>query len=467
MPAMKHHAQIVPDRLALSTDLYELTMAAAYFAERAHDRVATFELNVRSLPPRRGFLLTAGLEQALAYLLDLRFNQESLAYLERTSHFQADFLDYLADLRFTGDVDAVPEGTVAFPPAPLLRITAPIIEAQIVETFLLTTLTYQTMIASKAARVVLAADGRQVVDFSARRDHGPQAGLLAARAAYVGGCVGTSNVLAGARFGLPTYGTMTHSFVMFHRSEEAAFESFVDAYPGDPTLLIDTYDTLEGARKAVHIARRLARQGRRLAAVRLDSGDLAALSQGVRQILDDAGLVDTKIFASGGLDEYEIARLLADGARLDAFGVGTELGTSGDAPSLDSTYKLTACRNADGAEIPVIKLSTGKATLPGRKQVWRYHKDGRFIGDVIGLEDEQPSPPPHTPGASLVEPLLQPAMRGGQVAGDSPSLKQIQQRAAAQTAALPGGVRALSDAGAYPIAISAPLESLMATLKTG
>ncbi len=467
MPAMKHHAQIVPDRLALSTDLYELTMAAGYFAEGAHDRVATFELGVRNLPASRGFLVVAGLEQALAYLQDLRFNRESIEYLERTSHFQPAFLEYLSELRFSGDIDAMPEGTVAFPPAPFLRVTAPIIEAQIAETFLLTTLTFQTMIASKAARVVLAADGRRVVDFSARRDHGPQAGLLAARASFIGGCVGTSNVLAGARFGLPTYGTMAHSFVMFHRTEEEAFDAFIDAYPGDPTLLIDTYDTIEGARKAVHVAKRLATQGRRLAAVRLDSGDLVSLSQCVRRILDSAGLVDTKIFASGGLDEYEIARLLEAGAQLDAFGVGTELGTSGDAPSLDSTYKLTACRDAEGAQVPVIKLSTGKATLPGRKQVWRYHQDGRFVGDMIGLEDEHPAPPASAPDAVLVGPLMQTAMRAGAVVGETPSLKQLQQRAAAQTAALSPGIKRLTRPDAYPIEISPALESLLVALRPG
>jgi len=458
------HAQIVPDRLALSTDLYQLTMAAGYFAAGVHDRTATFDLSVRSLPPRRGFLLVAGLEQALAYLDDLHFTPEALGYLERTGHFQRDFLDYLGELRFTGDVDAIPEGTVAFPPSPMLRITAPIIEAQIVETFLLTTLTFQTMIATKAARIVHAARGRQVVDFSARRDHGPQAGLLAARASFIGGCVGTSNVLAGSRFGIPTYGTMAHSFVMFHADEQEAFDAFADAYPGDPTLLIDTYDTIEGARKAVHAARRLAAAGRRLAAVRLDSGDLVVLSKGVRQILDGAGLVDTRIFASGGLDEYEITRLLEAGAKLDAFGVGTELGTSGDAPSLDSTYKLVACHDAAGEEIPVIKLSTGKATLPGRKQVWRYHQDGRFAGDVIGLESEEPTPPLGAPGAALVEPLLHPVVRGGTLVGTLPSLKELQHRAAAQTDALPEGARNIAEPADYPVEITAPLRQLARSL---
>ena len=459
------HAQIVPDRLALSTDLYELTMAAGYFAEGHHDRTATFDLSVRSLPHNRGFLLVAGLEQALAYLRDLRFTPAALEYLERTGHFHREFLDDLAAFRFNGDIDAIPEGTVAFPPAPLLRVTAPIIEAQIVETFLLTTLTFQTMIATKAARIVLAADGRDIVDFSARRDHGPQAGLLAARAAFIGGCVGTSNVLAGERFGIPTYGTMAHSFVMFHADEEEAFAAFSDSYPGDPTLLIDTYDTIEGAHKAVHVAKQLASQGRRLAAVRLDSGNLVALSRAVRRILDGAGLVDTRIFASGGLDEYEIARLLAAGAQLDAFGVGTELGTSGDAPSLDSTYKLVACRDRSGAEVPVIKLSSGKATLPGRKQVWRYHEGGRFIGDVIGLKSETPHPPGHAPGAALVEALLHPVMRRGEAVEPLPSLEELQQRARDQLDALSPGVKKSNEPTEYATELTETLQDLTVALR--
>lgn len=460
------HAQILPDRLALSTDLYELTMAAGYFAEGVHDRIATFDLSVRSLPVNRGFLLVAGLEQALAYLASLRFTAEALTYLERSEHFQRDFLDFLSELRFTGTVDAIPEGTVAFPPSPLLRITAPIIEAQIVETFLLTTLTFQTMIATKAARIVHAADGREVVDFSARRDHGPQAGLLAARAAFIGGCAGTSNVLAGSLFGIPTYGTMAHSFVMFHADEQIAFDAFSDAYPGDPTLLIDTYDTLQGARHAVRTAERLAADGRRLAAVRLDSGDLVALSQAVRRILDDAGLLDTQIFASGGLDEHEITRLLAGGAQLDGFGVGTELGTSGDAPSLDSTYKLAACHDATGEEVPVIKLSSGKATLPGPKQVWRYEQGGRFAGDVIGLKSEEPPPPLGAEGTTLVEALLHPAMRNGEVREPLPSLNELQQRAAAQLAALAPGVKRVTSPDSYPTRITAPLRELAHTLRS-
>ncbi len=460
------HAQIVPDRLALSTDLYELTMAAGYFAEGMHDRIATFDLSVRSLPPNRGFLLVAGLEQALAYLTDLRFTPEALAYLQGTGHFRPDFLDFLGEVRFTGTVDAIPEGTVSFPPSPLLRITGPIIEAQIVETFLLTTITFQTMIATKAARLVHAADGRQVVDFSARRDHGPQAGLLAARAAFIGGCVGTSNVLAGSLFDIPTYGTMAHSFVMFHGDEQDAFDAFSDAYPGDPTLLIDTYDTIEGAYKAVRAAQRLADDGRRLAAVRLDSGDLVALSQEVRRILDSAGFNDTQIFASGGLDEYEIIRLLGAGAELDAFGVGTELGTSGDAPSLDSTYKLVACQDAAGEDVPVIKLSSGKATLPGRKQVWRYQQGERFAGDMIGLENEEPNPPAAAPDAALVEALLHPVLRNGELLERLPALEELQHRAATQLDKLDPGVKQVTEPNTYPTEVTADLLALTRTLQS-
>ena len=450
------HGRISLEQLALSTDLYELTMAAAYFARGDTERSATFDLSVRGLPEQRGFLLVAGVEQVLAYLRDLRFGSEALGYLEKTGHFRSEFLDHLSKLRFTGSVDAIPEGTVAFPPAPLLRVTAPIIEAQIVETYLLTTMTFQTMIATKAARVVQAAAGRSVIDFSPRRDHGPQAGLLAARAAYIGGCVGTSNVLAGQRYGIPIYGTMAHSLIMLYDDEEEAFRSFTESYPGDPTLLIDTYDTVEGARKATRIAEELRKRGRKLAAVRLDSGDLATLSQLVRAVLDEAGLRDTQIFCSGGLDEYEICDLLTAGAVVDGFGVGTELGTSGDAPSLDSTYKLVAHADDEGNEVPVIKLSTGKITLPGRKQVWRrLDDDSMFAGDVIGLAEEDQEGVP----------LLQPAMRDGQPLGEPPSLDELQRRAKAHLKATPEPVRRLKDPAFYPVEYSAPLTELMETLQ--
>ncbi len=449
------HGLVTPDQLALITDLYELTMAAGYYSQGTADRTATFDLSVRSLPPQRGYLVAAGLEQALAYLRDLRFTSEVLEQLEGTGHFRDDFLDYLSGFRFSGSVDAIAEGTVVFPPTPLATVTAPIIEAQLVETYLLTIITFQTMIATKAARVVGASAGRQVVDFSPRRDHGPQAGLLAARAAVIGGCIGTSNVLAGQRFDIPTYGTMAHSFIMFYPDEEEAFLAFAASYPGDPTLLIDTYDTLEGARAAVRVSRALEEEGRKLAAVRLDSGDLVTLSREVRAILDEAGLHDTKIFASGGLDEFRIHRMLLAGAAVDGFGVGTELGTSGDAPSLDSTYKLVACVDASGEEVPVIKLSTGKITLPGRKQAWRQRNGGSFLRDIIGLADEDLDG----------EPLIEPVMRDGIPLHRAPTLLDVQRRAAEQLAATPESVRALERPSPYAVDISPRLRQLVDSLR--
>ncbi len=449
------HALITPERMGLSTDLYELTMAQAFLNAGLANRTATFDVAVRNLPPERGYLVVAGLEQALAYLRDFRFWPEALDYLERSGHFDAGFVEHLGSLRFTGSVDAIPEGTVYFPPGPIVRITAPIIEAQIIETYLLTTITYQTMVASKAARCVDAAAGRHVIDFSPRRDHGPQAGLLAARATYVGGCAGTSNVLANERFGIPVFGTMAHSFVMFHRDEAEAFRAFSRSYPGDPTLLIDTFDTVEGARIAAEVASEF-EDGKRLAAVRLDSGDLHELSLRVREVLDAAGMTDTRVFASGDLDEHKIARLIEGGAAIDGFGVGTQLGTSGDAPSLSSTYKLVACDDASGAEIPVIKLSAAKVSLPGRKQIWRtFGEDGAPAGDTVGLADEE------LPG----EPLLEPVMRGGELVGPAPTLDAIRDRARANLAALPAAIRDLQAPASYPVGNSARLGALIDELR--
>ena len=448
------HGLITLERMGLSTDLYELTMAQAFLEAGIADRTSTFDLSVRRLPTERGYLIAAGLEQALAYLRDFRFWPEALDYLEQCGHLKPEFVEYLGSLRFSGSVEAVPEGTVYFPPGPLLRVTAPIIEAQIIETYLLTTMTYQTMIASKAARVVEAAAGRSVIDFSPRRDHGPQAGLLAARAAYIGGCVGTSNVLANERFGIPIFGTMAHSFVMFHRDEEQAFRKFAQSYPGNPTLLIDTYDTVEGARIAARVAASL-EEGRRLAAVRIDSGDLLELSRAVREALDEGGCQDTHILASGDLDEYKIERLIADGARLDGFGVGTQLGTSGDAPSLSSTYKLVACDDEDGREIPVIKLSAAKVSLPGRKQIWRrFDAEGRPTGDTIGMTDEKLEG----------EPLLRPYMRAGRLLEPMPDLDTIRQHAQQQRTALSEQVRQLRAPAPYPVEKSPRLAALIAEL---
>lgn len=450
------HGLIGVEQQALVTDLYELTMAQAFHADGHHERTAVFDLYVRSLPETRGFLVAAGLEQALAYLRDLRFHPPALEFLGDSGHFRREFLDYLEKFRFTGDVHALPEGTAYFPPVPMMRVTAPIVEAQILETYLLTTLTFQTVIASKAARIVEAARGRSVVDFSPRRDHGPQAGLLAARASYIGGCEATSNVLANDLFDIPMTGTMAHSYVMFHRDEETAFRSFARGYPADPTLLIDTYDTVEGARTALKVLPEIREMGRELRAVRLDSGDLHALSIQVRKVLDDGGAESTRIFASGGLDEWKIDELVRRGAQIDGFGVGTELGTSGDAPSLDSAYKIVACENDNGHIVPVIKLSTGKVTLPGPKQAWRRRRpDGTFGGEIIGSEDE------NLDG----EPLLRRYIADGEPTAELPSLSDVRTRVAEQVATLPQGVRRLRDPEAYPVEVSPALRRRLEELR--
>ena len=436
---------------ALLTDLYELTMAAAYF-ENKFLATASFELFVRALPPQRSFLLTAGLDQALDYLEKVRFESEDIDYLRRHPVFQhvsSEFFDHLKNFRFTGEVWAMPEGTLAFAEEPLLRITAPIIEAQIVETFLLSTLTFQTMIASKAARVAESAQGRSVVEFGSRRAHGAEAGVLAARAAYIGGCSGTSNVEAGQRFNIPTFGTQAHSFVMAYRDEEESFRDFERLFPEHGVLLIDTYDTLAAADKII-------RSGLRPRSVRLDSGDFVELSREVRRRFDQAGLTDTKIFASGDLDEFVIADLLARGAKLDAFGVGTALATSKDAPSLSGVYKLV---DVDFGQGPAgrAKLSNDKSTYPCRKQVFRMHDAERnYSGDVVAGESE------HYPEA---EPLLGCVMRKGKRLSPQPTLQQIQQRAKSQLASLPQPHRRLQDAERYPVHFSRALKENLEQLR--
>ena len=325
----------MPEYSGLLTDLYELTMAAGYL-QTGFDGAATFELFARHLPPKRNYLVAAGLDQAIEFLENVRFSSEDIDYLRRNNIFQhvgADFFDYLAKFRFTGDVWAMPEGTLVFAGEPLLRVTAPIIQGQILETYLLATLTYQTMVASKAARIVTAAKGRRIVDFGARRSHGSEASLFAARAAVIGGCQGTSNVLAGRRFGINTYGTQAHSWVMAHADEGDSFRNFLNVFPNEAVLLLDTYDVRQATKKIIAM-------GRKPAGVRLDSGDLVKDSRWVRRELDRAGWNDVKVFASGDLDEYKIASQLAKGAAIDAFGVGTALASPGDAPHLSMIYKL-------------------------------------------------------------------------------------------------------------------------------
>lgn len=436
---------VTPRTMGLLVDQYELVMADSYLRQRLN-QPATFDLFIRQLPAHRAFLLSAGLESVLYYLERLQFDAESLAYLERLGTFSAEFLGYLKDFRFTGDVWAIPEGEVFFPPEPLLEVTAPRIEAQIVETFLLNTLNFQVMVASKAARVVLAAGGRAVIDFSPRRDHGADAALKAARASFIAGCAGTSNVLAGMEYGIPVYGTMAHSYVMSFPDELSAFRAFARDFPRNAFLLIDTYDTLAGARNAIAVAEDLAARGQRLRGVRIDSGDLAPLSTQVRALLDGAGLPDVQILLSGELDEYRIERLLADGAAADAFGVGTEMGTSGDAPSLGGVYKLV--EDSGG---PKVKLSTGKATLPAQKQVWRTVTGDGEIADVIALVEE--SPP------ADADPLLVKVMEGGRIIHRR-ELADAREIARGRLEALPGPWRDLHAVPPSPVTLSNELARL-------
>jgi nicotinate phosphoribosyltransferase len=434
---------LAPDQSPLLTDLYQLTMLQAYF-DRGMHAPAVFELFVRKLPARRNFLVAAGLEQALDYLMNLAFGAQDVADLAATGLFGSEFLDWLQGLRFTGDVDALPEGTIFFPNEPILRVTAPLPEAQIIESRLVNIVHFETLIASKAARCVLAAQGRTLVDFGMRRAHGSEAAAFAARASYLAGFAGTATVIAHPAFGIPVFGTMAHSFVQAHDNEIEAFEHFARSHRGSLVLLLDTYDTLTAARRVVELARRL--PDRRIDSVRLDSGDLGSLARGVREIFDGAGLPHIRIFASGSLDEQRIAELLASGAPIDGFGVGTSLDVSEDHPALDCVYKLQ-----EYAGKPRRKRSTGKATWPGRKQVRRHHDGaGRLHHDVLGLEDE----------ALDGEPLLVPVMRGGKLLGKPPALDAIRERARAGLETLPAALASLDVRAEYRVEISRGLATL-------
>jgi len=440
---------LFPKDNALATDLYELTMAAAYF-ENKESAEATFELFVRNLPKNRSYLIAAGLEQAVKYLQNLRFEKEHVDFLRKHPAFKGisdEFFTYLIKLRFSGDVWALPEGTVFFANEPIMRVTAPIIEAQIVETFLLSTINFQTLIATKASRVVQSARGRDIVEFGGRRAHGPEAALIAARASFIGGCVGTSNVLAGYRFGIPIYGTMAHSFVMNYETEEEAFERFCKAFPSNPALLLDTYDTLEAAKKAVSLKPSL---------VRLDSGDRYDLSIKVRKILDDAGLKQTKIFVSGDLNEFIIDDLTARGAPIDAFGVGTELVTSRDDPALQAIYKIVETHRLGELNFRV-KTSEGKRTIPGAKQVYRnYSASGEIKEDLLALQDEENE----TGG----DPLLVKVLENGTVVYPLPKLNEIKEKTLSGVARLPAKYRELTNPQPAPVRLSARLQRLSESL---
>ncbi|MCZ6581231.1 MAG: nicotinate phosphoribosyltransferase [Nitrospirae bacterium] len=437
---------VTPENLAGLIDLYELSMVASHF-EQGHHGSACFDLFVRRLPPNRSYLVFAGLEQAIRALTSLSFSPGVIRYLRTMGLFSRAFLSYLRGFRFRGHVDAMPEGTVFFPNEPVLRVTGNLIEAQLVETILLNIVTHQSLIATKATRVVHAAQGRPVVEFGLRRSHGTDAGLQGARAAYVAGCVGSSNVLAGQLYGIPTLGTMAHAYVQAFRSELEAFRAFTESFPDGTTLLIDTYDPLQGARHAAQVARELAARGGKLGAVRLDSGDLVRLSRKVRAILDRQGLRAVKIFASGNLSEFGIAEMCRRRAPIDAFGVGTEMSVSQDAPSLDSVYKLSEVE-IDGKLVSRMKFSTGKATFPGRKQIYRREKHGRYIGDVLGLEGE----------AIQGSPLLRPVLHAGKLLQRLPSLETIRRHAAEEQRRLPISLLRLHKVGRYPVRLSAGLQ---------
>jgi nicotinate phosphoribosyltransferase len=438
-----------PSTSALLTDLYELTMAQAYLAQEMN-APAVFELFVRKLPPHRNFLIAAGLEQVLDFLSDLRFAPEELAWLDQTGLFTPALLRYLETLRFSGDVDALAEGTIVFPHEPILRIVAPLPLAQLVESRIMNLLHFQTMVASKAVRSVLVAGGTPLIDFGLRRAHGAEAGLLAARASYVSGFAGTATVLAGMAYGIPLYGTMAHSFVQAHKDETQAFEHFAQSQPDNAVLLIDTYDTEAAARKVVSLAPALNAKGIAVSGVRLDSGDLADHARKVRSILDNGGLPHAQILASGNLDEYHVLDLIESRAPIDSFAIGTAMTTSSDAPSLDCAYKLQ-----EYAGRPCRKRSEGKATWPGRKQVYRYYAgDGRFDHDVITTLDE-----PQTG-----EPLLHPVMKGGRRLASSPSLADLRRHTATQLARLPESLRTLGTAPMHAVEISSALQTLAQTI---
>ena len=429
----------------LLTDLYQLNMLQAY-RDAGMTATAVFEFFVRKLPARRGFLIAAGLEQAVEFLENARFHEDELAWLAASGRFERNLLDDLARWRFTGDVHAMPEGTAVFPNEPILRVTAPLPEAQLIETRIINLLHFQTLIASKAARLVLAAPGKTLVDFGLRRAHGAEAGLLAARASYLAGFAGSATTLAEARFGVPIFGTMAHSFIQAHDDEAAAFLSFARSRPEYATLLIDTYDTERGAHRVVELAPKLAQLGVKVRGVRLDSGDLAGHARRVRRILDQGGLADVSIFASGGLDEDLLQRYTADGVPIDGYGVGTSLTTSQDAPALDCAYKIQEYAGA-----PKRKRSEGKATWPGRKQVWRrYDESGAMAGDVLSLEDD----------AQEGQSLIRPVMRNGRRIGALPTLQDMRALCAAELERLPAQLRSLAHDPPYRVEVSDALRTL-------
>ena len=436
--------QVQRNNLALLTDLYEFTMAEAYFQNEMF-APATFSLFIREYPQNRGYFISAGLEEVLTYLSRIRYSQEDLDYLKTTNLFSDEFLHYLSSLRFSGDVHAIPEGRLFFKDEPVLEVTAPIIEGQLMETFIINAINLQVNLASKTARCVHAAGGRNIVDFSLRRAQGMDAGLKLARAGYIAGLSATSNVLAGKFYGIPVSGTMAHSFITSFEEEIDAFRAFARVFGSNTVLLIDTYDTVSGAEKAVQVASELAVRGETLKGVRLDSGDMTKLSKAVREIFGKEGLEKVKIFASGGFDEYKIAESLKNGAEIDAFGVGTKMGTSADSPYTDMAYKLV---QYDGRT--VLKLSTGKKTLVGRKQVYRRMEGDQFAMDLIAMRQEKVEG----------EPLLKTVMADGKRQQPAEALGDIHERFLQDFEALSETVKKIENPDSYPVEVSPGLMNL-------
>ena len=439
------------NNLALLTDLYQLTMAQAYFQSQRL-APATFSLFIRSYPANRSYFVAAGLADVLEFLEQFRIDSADIDYLRSQRMFTDDFLDFLQGLKFTGEVWAIPEGRLFFKDEPVMEVTAPIVEAQIVETFIINQINFQSLIATKAARCVHAASGRTVVDFSLRRTHGIDAGMKVARASYLAGFAGTSNVRAGHVYGIPIVGTVAHSFVSSFEYEIDAFRAFVSSFPTHSTLLIDTYDTVTGAHKAVRVGKEMAARGQRLQGVRIDSGDLASLAREVRKILDEAGLTDVKIIGSGGLDEYDLADFSDANIPYDSYGVGTKMGVSADAPWSDIAYKLVEYNDRS-----VVKLSPGKVSLPGKKQVFRISDvQGQLQKDIIALRNEN---------VSGAEPLLKPVMTQGKIAGSFLSLEESRTAFLSEFAKLPEPVKKIRNSANYLVERSSRLQAHCAAVE--
>lgn len=438
---------------ALNTDLYQLTMSAAYF-ENKINYTSSFELFVRKFPENRSFMVAAGIEHCLEYLTEMTFTSEDIDYLKSLPGFEKvseKFWNYLKNFKFTGDVEAVEEGTLFFPSEPILRITAPAIEAQIVETYLLSMFNFQTLIASKAARINIAANGKAVVDYGTRRAHSPLAGVLSARAAFIGGCAGTSNTLSGREYSLPVYGTMAHSWVMTHPSEKEAFDAYTAIFPENNVLLIDTYDTIEAAKL-------VARLPYKVAGVRLDSGNILELSKDVRHILDTNNKGDVKIVVSGDLNEYKIYDLLKNSAPIDVFGVGTELVTSKDAPALSGVYKLVQ-QEVNGKTIYKAKFSDEKQTYPAQKQVYRFtDSQNKFQYDIIALDGELDN----TNSVKLLKNVVK---RGKRIDNKPFNIADAQKLCLDALSKLPDNCKDLQEDSVYPVRISEGLEKLTNQVK--